>query len=341
MAAFQRRSGKEEMNHDWSGAARGVLFLGACAAASMGNAQAPAGDGYPARPVRVVVPYTPGGANDILARTVVAKAVSDLGQTTIVDNRPGGNTTIGTQFVARAAPDGYTMLSVDNAYTIAPGLQPALPYDTLKDFTRVTMMAMTSPVLVVHPSVPARSAKQLIALAKSQPGRLTYGTTGNGTTAHLGFAQLKMVTGIDAVHVPYKGGAPQITALLSGEVSMLMSVPAPLLAHIRNGRMHPLAVAGAKRLPALPAVPTLEETGVPVVVDSFWGLVAPAGTSTAIVARLQENIARVLNAPDMRARIEDMQFQVVGNTPAQFDTFVQSEVKRWTAVVKATGVKVE
>jgi tripartite-type tricarboxylate transporter receptor subunit TctC len=305
------------------------------------NAQTAGSDQYPSRAVRVIVPYSPGGANDILARTVVTKAIAEFGQNTIVDNRAGGNTTIGTQLAARAAPDGYTLLTVDNAYTAGPGMQINLPYDTLKDFVRITMVALTSPVLVVHPSVPAQTVQELIALAKAQPGRLTYGSTGSGTTGHLAFAQLKLVTGLDAVHVPYKGGAPQITALISGEVSMLISVPASLLVHIKAGRMRALAVSGAKRLPSLPEVPTLQEAGVPVVVESFWGLIAPAGTSAAIVAKLQESIDRALKSAEMRARLEEMQFQPVGSTPAQFDEFVQREVTRWIGVVKATGIKVD
>jgi tripartite-type tricarboxylate transporter receptor subunit TctC len=314
------------------------LLLAVCAPAS---AQTGGADQYPSRAVRVIVPYSPGGANDILARTVVTKAIAEFGQNTIVDNRAGGNTTIGTQLAARAAPDGYTLLTVDNAYTAAPGVQPNLPYDTLKDFVRITMIALTSPVLVVHPSVPAKNVKELIALAKAQPGRLTYGSTGSGTTGHLAFAQLKLVTGLDAVHVPYKGGAPQITALISGEVSMLISVPASLLAHIKAGRMRALAVSGTKRLTSLPDVPTLQESGIPVVVESFWGLLAPAGTPAAIVTKLQEAIDRSLKSPEMRTRLDEMQFQAVGSTPAQFDEFVQREVTRWVGVVKATGIKVD
>ncbi len=305
------------------------------------EAQPAGGEQYPAKPVRVIVPYSPGGANDILARTVVTKAIAEFGQNTLVDNRAGGNTTIGTQLAARAAPDGYTLLTVDNAYTAGPAVQTNLPYDSLKDFARVTMIAQTSPVLVVHPSVPARNVKELIALAKAQPGRLTYGSTGSGTTGHLAFAQLKLVSGLDAVHVPYKGGAPQITALISGEVSMLISVPASLLSHIKAGRMRALAVSGAKRLPSLPDVPTLQESGVPVVVEAFWGLLAPAGTPAVIVNKLQESIDRALKTADMRARLDEMQFQAVGNTPAQFDEFVQREMTRWVGVVKAAGIKVE
>lgn len=318
-----------------------LLGLGLVAASAPTSAQSPAVDQYPSRLVRIVVPYPPGGGNDILARTVVAKAISDLGQNTIVDNRPGGNTIIGTQAVARAAPDGYTLLMVDNAYTIGPSVQISLPYDALKDFVRVTMIAMTSSVLVVHPSVPAKSVKELLALAKAQPGRLTYGSTGSGTTGHLAFAQIKLLTGIDAVHVPYKGGAPQVAALISGEVSMLLSVPAALLPQINAGRMRALAVSGAKRLPRLPDVPTLQESGIPVVVEAFWGVLAPAGTPAGIVSKLQEAIALSLKSPENRARLDDMQFQAVGSTPAQFEKFAQREVSRWIGVVKATGVKVD
>lgn len=305
------------------------------------SAQTAGGDQYPSKPVRVIVPYSPGGANDIFARTVITKAIAEFGQNTIVDNRAGGNTTIGTQLAARSAPDGYTLLTVDNAYVAAPGMQLNLPYDTLKDFTRITMMAATSPVLVVHPSLPVKSVTELIALAKVQPGRLTYGSTGSGTTGHLAFAQFNLVTGTKMIHVPYKGGAPQITALISGEVSMLMSVPASLLAQIKAGRMRAIAVSGAKRLPNLPDVPTLQESGVAVVVEAFWGLVAPAGTSAAIVGKLQEAIERSLKTPEMRARLDEMQFQLVGSTPAQFDEFVQREVTRWIGVVKATGINAD
>ena len=196
-------------------------------------------------------------------------------------------------------------------------------------------------VVVVHPSLPANSVKELLALAKAQPGRLTYGSTGNGTTGHLAFAQIRQVTGMDAVHVPYKGGAPQITALISGEVSMLLSVPAPLLAHIRSGRMRALAESGAKRLNALPQLPTLQEAGVPVVMDSFWGLVAPVGTSATIVRTLQEAVERVLKTADARTRLENMQFQLAGSAPAQFEAFIEREVSRWLGVVKAAGVKVD
>jgi len=328
------------MRQPHPGALVGAIGVLAAAAAQAQTATSP--DTYPSRPVRVIVPYTPGGGNDILARMVIARAVTDLGgRSTVVDNRPGGNTVIGTQLAARSPADGYTLLTVDNAYTTAPSVQTNLPYDALKDFARVTMMANTSPILVVHPSVPVKTVKDLIALAKAQPGRLAYGTTGNGTTAHLAFAQIKMVTGIDAVHVPYKGGAPQVTALVSGEVAMLLAVPAGLLTHIKSGRMRPLAVSGSKRLAALPQLPTLQESGVKVVVESFWGVVAPAGTPLAIVGRLQEAIAQALKVPEIASRLDDMQFQPVGSTPTQFESFVQSEVRRWIGVVKATGVKVE
>jgi tripartite-type tricarboxylate transporter receptor subunit TctC len=317
-----------------------LMGIGLIITSTLSGAQSSTSD-YPSRSVRVVVPYSPGGANDILARTVVTKAIADLGQNTVVDNRAGGNTTIGTQIVSRAAADGYTLLIMDNAFTIGPSIQVNLPYDALKDFARITMIAITSPVLVVHPAVPAKSVKELIALTKAQPGRLSYGSTGSGTTGHLAFGQIKLVTGMDAVHVPYKGGAPQITALLSGEVSMLLSVPASLLTQIKAGRMRALAVSGAKRLPSLPEIPTLQEAGIPVVVESFWGLLAPVGTPAAVVNKVQSAVAQTLKSPEIRGRLDEMQFQSVGSTPVQFEEFVQNEVKRWIGVVKATGVKVD
>ena len=324
---------------------RAVLSICACAAgvcaAVPASGQSAASVAYPAKPVRVIVPYTPGGGNDVLARMVIARAVTDLGGTTIVDNRPGGNTVIGTQLAARSAPDGYTLLTVDNAYTTAPSMQPKLPYDTLKDFSRVTMMAKTAPVLVVHPSIPARSARELIALAKAKPGQLTYGSTGSGTTAHLAFAQIRQASGMEAVHVPYKGGAQQVTALVSGEVSMLLAIPSGLIAHIDAGRMRALAVSGESRLAARPDWPTLRESGIDVVVESFWGVVAPAATPAALVSRLHSAIAQALGYDEVRGRLTALQFQPVGSTPAQFEAFVQSEVKRWIGVVNATGVKAD
>ena len=317
-----------------------AAVAGVCAAAGASGQTGPS-ELHPAKPVRVIVPYTAGGGNDVLARIVVARAVADLGGTAVVDNRPGGNTVIGTQLAARSAPDGHTLLTVDNAYTTAPSVQHRLPYDTLKDFTRVTMLAKTAPVLVVHPSVPARSPSELITLAKARPGQLTYGSTGSGTTAHLAFAQIRHASGIDAVHVPYKGGAQQVTALVSGEVSMLLAIASGLIAHIDAGRMRALAVSGESRLAARPEWPTLRESGLDVVVESFWGVVAPAATPATSISRLQAAIAQALAYDDVRGRLTALQFQPVGSTPAAFEAFVQSEVKRWIGVVKATGVKVD
>ncbi|GAA4325812.1 tripartite tricarboxylate transporter substrate binding protein BugE [Pigmentiphaga soli] len=314
----------------------------ACASAAAGLSVAgahAAGDAYPSHAVRVIVPYVPGGASDIMARTIVTGAVADLGQTAVVENKPGGNAMIGSRQVARSDPDGYTLLVVDAAFTIGPSVQTDLPYDPVKDFAPVTMLATTSPILVVHPSVPVHSVKELIAYSKT--GKLSYGTTGVGTNAHLAFAQMKLATGMDGIHVPYKGGNAQVNAVLSGEVSMALALPASIVPQVQAGKVRALAVASPKRLAVLPDVPTLQELGVPVVVQSFYGLVAPAGTPRAVIDKLHDASVRQLKSPEWAARLKELQFQPVGDTPAQFGQFISSEVQKWSGVVKRAGVKLE
>ncbi len=302
-------------------------------------AQTAAG-GYPSRTVRVIVTYAPGGGSDILARLIGAKASEETGQPFVVDNRAGGNATIGTQAIARAAPDGYTLGVIDTALTINPGLFNKLPYDAVKDFAAVTLIASSPLILLVHPSVPVKNASELIALAKARPGQLTFSSAGSGTAIHLSQELFKSITGINAIHVPYKGGGPSVTALLAGEVAMSFNTPATIAPHVKAGKARALAITGAKRYPGLPEIPTLIEAGIKgVEADPYWGLVAPAGTPPAIIARLHEVWTKHINAPDMRQRLLDMGFAPSASTPAEFAAHIKSDVAKWGKVIREAGVQ--
>ena len=295
---------------------------------------------YPSRTVRVIVTYAPGGGSDILARMIGAKASEELGQQFVVDNRAGGNATIGTQAIARATPDGYTLGVIDTALTINPGLFAKLPYDAVKDFAAVTLIASSPLILLVHPSVPVKSAKELVALAKSHPGQLTFSSAGSGTAIHLSQELFKSITGINAIHVPYKGGGPSVAALLGGEVAMSLNTPATIAPHVKAGKARALAITGAKRYPGLPDIPTLIESGINgVEADPYWGLVAPTGTPPAIITRLHEVWAKHINAPEMRKRLIDMGFAPVANSPAEFAAHIKSDVAKWGKVIREAGVQ--
>ena len=319
------------------GGLAGSVCLATAQTTSTGSGQT-----YPSRSVRVIVPYAPGGGSDILGRLLAAKISDDFGQQFVIDNRAGGNATIGTQMLARAAPDGYTLGVLDTALTINPGLFAKLPYDALKDFMPITLIATSPLVLVVHPSVPVKTTKELIALAKARPGQLTFSSGGAGTGTHLSTELFKSVTGMDVIHVPYKGAGPAMTAMLSGEVGMNFSLPASIPPHIRAGRARALAITGANRFPGLPEVPTLTETGVTGVnADPWWGMFAPAGTPQPIVSRLHEVFVKHITAPDMSKRLIDMAFVTVANTPAEFGAYLRADVMKWGKVIKEAGVQVQ
>jgi tripartite-type tricarboxylate transporter receptor subunit TctC len=314
-----------------------VLMLGATAApswAAESTAQ------YPSRPIRVIVPYAPGGVSDITVRLVSSKAMTDLGQTLVVENRPGGSSTIGITAVARAAPDGYTIGAVDAAFTITPSLMK-VPYDPLKDLAPITVLTTTAFLLVVHPSIPARSVAELVALAKSKPGQLTFSSTGSGNNVHLALEQFKMLTGIDATHVPYKGGAPSVNALLSGEVAFTLASRPGMVPHIKAGKARALAVTGAKRLPELPDVATFAEKGLRFEVAPFYGVVAPGGTSPEIVNKLNHAFVAAIKSPDIRTRLDDLGLDGIGNSPREFADYIRTEIPKWARVVKATGAKID
>ena len=297
---------------------------------------------YPTRTVRVLVPYAPGGGSDILGRMLSPKVSEELGQQFVIDNRPGGNATIGTQMMARAAPDGYTLGVVDNAFTTNPSLFRNLPYDALKDFAPVTVMASSPFILLVHPSLPVKTANELVALAKARPGQLTFASAGGGTGSHLSMELFRVVTGISLIHVPYKGAGPAVTGILSGEATIFFALPAAMTQHVKAGKARALAVTDARRYPGLPDVPTLVEAGIQGVdANPFWGVVAPAGTPAAIIDRLHVAYAKHINAEDMRKRLVGMAFVPVANTPSEFAAFIKADAAKWDKVIQSAGIQAQ
>ncbi|HZQ61724.1 MAG TPA: tripartite tricarboxylate transporter substrate binding protein [Casimicrobiaceae bacterium] len=304
---------------------------------SAGHAQ-----NYPNHPIRLVVPFAPGGGTDILARLLAPKVGEALGQQIVIDNRPGASSIIGTELVARAAPDGYTLLEVDTSFAVNPSLQPKLPYDSLKDLAPVIHLAAAPVLLVVHPSVPAKTLKELVALAKAKPGSLSYASGGNGASTHLAGELFKMVAGVDIVHVPYKGTGPAIADVVAGQVQMNFAGISSGRAFVESGRLRALAVTGDKRNPAMPDVPTFTEAGFPGVdAGTNWGLFAPAGTPAPIIARLNAEFNRALRLPDVQSRITDLGYDAVGGTPEQWAAAERAEIEKWAKVVKAAHIKID
>jgi tripartite-type tricarboxylate transporter receptor subunit TctC len=297
---------------------------------------------YPQRPIRVVIPYAPGGGSDILARFLAPRMAADLGQQIVIDNRPGGSAMIGTQIMARAAPDGYTLGVIDSAFMINPSLYKKMSYEALKDFAPITLFASSPLLLVVHQSVPANSTSELIALAKSRPGKLTFSSAGNGTAIHLALEQFRLAAGIDTIHVPYKGGGPSVAELVAGQVAYSLASPASLAPFVKASRVRVLATTAPKRLATFPDVPLLAEQGLAAVNSNpCWGMVAPAGTASDIVKRLHAVIVRHLNAPDLKPRLAELDFEVVANTPEEFSAFIRAEIPKFAKLVRDAGVKVE
>jgi tripartite-type tricarboxylate transporter receptor subunit TctC len=298
---------------------------------------------YPSKPIRLVVPFAAGGATDVLARLVGERLTASLGQQVVVDNRPGAGGNIGSDLVARAEPDGYTILmGAVGTHAINPSLYPKMPYDPVKDFAPVTLVASVPNVLVVNPEVPANSVQELIDLAKANPGELNFASSGNGTSIHLSGELFKAMTGTDIVHVPYKGSGPAVTDLLGGQVQMMFDNMPSSLPHVKAGKLRALGVTSAKRSPALPEVPTIAEAGVPSYDATSWfGILAPAGTSEPVVTRLQGAIVQALGEPEMRQRMADLGAEPVGDTPAEFGQFIAAEIAKWAKVVNDAGVKLE
>jgi len=299
------------------------------------------GQQYPARPVRMVVPFSPGGPNDIIARLIGHRLGEALGQQVVIDNRPGGGGNIGTDAVAKAPPDGYTLLSAGAGSLIMNPLLMKVPY-TSRDFAPVSLMATAPNVLVVHPSVPANTVKELIALARAQPGRLNYASSGNGSSAHVAVALFASMAGVALAHVPYRGTGPGVNDLLGGQVQLAIFGIPPVLPYIKNGKLRALGVSGKQRSTELPEVPTVDEAGVPGYEVSLWyGLLAPAGTPPAIVARLASEVARIVRAPEMREKLLAQGAEPVGGTPEEYAAVIRSDTALWTRVIRETGIKAE
>jgi tripartite-type tricarboxylate transporter receptor subunit TctC len=312
------------------------------AVVAAGPASAIAQD-YPTRPIKLIVPQSAGGGADILARTIGEKLGQSLGQAVVVDDRPGAAGIIGTDAVAKAAPDGYTLLmGAISTHAINKSLYPTLSYDPVKDFTPVTLVATAPLVLVVHPSVPVSSTRDLIALAKAKPGQLFFGSAGSGNSTHLAGELFKTMAGVDLVHVPYKGATPAETDLMGGQVQVMFTSILSGLPHIKAGKMKALAVTSARRSSIAPELATVAETGLPGYdVNPWYGLFAPAGTPRAIVDKLNREVVRILQLPDVRQRFATLGAEPVGDTPAQFGAFVESEIAKWSKVVADSGAKAE
>ena len=308
-------------------------------ASGMSFAAAPA-EQYPMKSIRVIVPQSAGGSTDLAARLVTQKLSDSLGQTLVVDNRPGAGSLNGTETVAKAAPDGYTLLCVAASFTINPSLHEKLPFDPIRDFVPITRLAALPHILVVHPSLPVKSVKELIALAKAKPGELNYASSGIATSTHLAAELFRHMTATDMVQVPFKGGAPGMVGLLSGQVQLYFATISTALPHVKSGKIRALAVTSAKRSVVAPEYPTLAEAGVAGYEHASWvGLLAPAKTPAPIVSKLHAESRKAVNLPDVKAHLLRDGLEPVGDTPQEFAVIVKAEVAKWKKVVKAAGIK--
>jgi len=323
------------------------LILAAMLALASGGANAqtdPAhAQTYPAKTIRIVVPNPPGGTSDILARSIGQKLNEAWGQPVIVENRAGANGNIGANLVAKSPADGYTLLLTDvGALAISPSVFPDLPFDPAKDFAPVVLISYSPHVLGVHPSVPAKTVKELIALAKSRPGQLNFATAGVGSAPHLAGVEFALRTGVQWTYVPYKGGSQAVADVIAGHADVLFNGMLPVYPHVRGGRMRALAVSSPKRVAAAPEIPTVAESGLPGFETGSWqGMLAPSGTPREIVLKLNAEIRRILGTPEIKAQLADQGTEVRADTPESLGQFIRSEIPRWAKVVKQSGVKVD
>ena len=298
---------------------------------------------YPSKPVRLIVPYAPGGATDIISRASAIELSKTLGQSVVVDNRPGAGGNVGAEMAAKSAPDGYTMLmSASSLHGITPFLYSKLSYDPNKDLAPVIVFASFANVLVLNPGVKANSLKELIALVKAQPGKLACASSGSGSTIHMSCEMFKQMLGLDITHVPYRGSGPALTDLLGGQVHMMFDNIPSAISHIRSGKLRALATTGPVRSVTLPELPTMIEAGLPGYESTAWfGLAMPVGTPKEIIVRMNAEGQKAAKAPDFVKRMSDLGYEIVGGTPEQMAAMIQDEIKRWGPIVKASGAKVD
>jgi tripartite-type tricarboxylate transporter receptor subunit TctC len=301
------------------------------------------GQAYPTKPVRVIVPYPPGGGNDILGRLFAARLGDRLGQPFVVENRPGAGTMVGTEAAAKSPPDGYTiLLSSIATHALSPNLYSRVPYDPVKDFSPITLLGIAPTVLVVYKDLPATNLAELIAAAKAKPGDLAYASGGNGTPPHINGEVFKAVAGVDLLHVPFKGGGPALADLTAGRVQVMLDTAASAMSHVRAGRLRALAISAPKRSPEYPDLPTFAEAGLPGYETNAWySMHAPAGTPDAIVRKLNAELAAILREPDIIARFRQLSTDPVGNSPEEFGAFVKAELEKYARVIKAAGIKLD
>ena len=316
----------------------GILLMAIAPAAAQTAAQ-----NYPIKSVRLIVPFPPGGSTEVLARLTGTKLAEVWGQQVIIDNRPGASGIIGTELGAKAAPDGYTLLMASGApFTILPGMHAKLPYDPQRDFAPITIVAAVPNVFAAHPSVPARNIKELIALARARPEQLTYSSNGAGTPGHLAGELLNSMSGVRTTHVPYKGAAPATLAVMSGEVSLTITTTTAVLPQAKAGRMRILGVTTLQRLPQLPEVPTVDESGLPgYEAISWFGLAAPAAISPDVLRKITADAQQVVKTRDMQEKLASHGATLVGNTPEQFRAQIRNDLAKWSKIIKAAGVKAD
>lgn len=319
-----------------------ILVLAALCAVPGQHAAAQAPGFYPNRPIRMILPAAPGGPVDVIARTVGAGLAEALGQQIVMDNRAGAGGIIGAEIVARANPDGYTlMIAHSGPLAIEVAMHSKLPYHPLKDFAPVSLVAESPYALIVNPAMPVKSVKELVALAKSRPGKLHFASGGVGTGIHMAGELLNLAAGVKVVHVPYKGAAPSMAALMSGEVDMMFNGVSSALPHVRAGRLRALAISSAQRTPLLPDLPTVAESGLTYETAGWYGLVAPARTPKPVTAKLQSHLHRALNTPEMKERLAGQGIDGIASTPERLTQHLRAELEKWAAVVKAAGLKAD
>lgn len=314
-----------------------ILAASLCAFAPIAAAQA-----YPAKAIRIVVPLAAGGPGDLLARGIGQKLSDTMGQPVVIDNRPGANTNVGSEAVAKAAPDGYTLLATASTLTINPSLYSNLTYDPIRDFAPITPIATTPLVLVVHPSLSVRSVKELIALAKAKPTQILYGSPGNGSTPHLAAELFNTMAGVKLMHVPYKGVTGAFSDLLGGQISLMFPGAPIALPQVKAGKLRAVGTTGAKRTPAAPELPTIAEAGLPGYEVSVWyGVLAPAGTPLAVINRLNTEIVRIVQLPDITERWAALGAEPSHSAPEQFAAFLKRDLGKWAKVVRDSGAKID